>query len=417
MNIVNPQDLLCFPRTPVYWYMNLNQEQIWNDVNVFPSITDRHQLELVMRQEQQQLFLARADDRVLLRHQPDPQFLIYLRDKGFDLPTTVQITGIDSFFSQNSNGAFVPYIVSEEVQTISDNYSNVSVFGGNLELVKRLNNKFETRRLAQQHRFNVTTGYFCENIAELQEAYQHLHSSGFQKCVIKIPFGSSGKGLKLIEDETSFRLFCRFIQRRGDQFELLLEGWHPIQRSLNSQLLIQDNEVLLLAVTEQKVDEYGVYRGTNFCPQYDSSLLTQYKSEILRLGHILQSLGYSGIAGIDSIIDETGSLFPIIEINARLTQVTYLLPVVSRLMQTCSFIESRMLQFASSQLLTFDQVQTHIETILEPDSRNGFLIYTYAVTTDNERNYLFRVYLIFYGNDRERVQTMIEGISLNRFSV
>lgn len=60
-----------------------------------------------------------------------------------------------------------------------------------------------------------------------------------------------------------------FIERRNIETDLLLEGWHPIKRSLNAQLLIQEEGSHLLSITEQKINEDGIYLGTDFAPVYE----------------------------------------------------------------------------------------------------------------------------------------------------
>lgn len=52
-----------------------------------------------------------------------------------------------------------------------------------------------------------------------------------------------------------------------------------------------------------------------------------------RIIELLYDEGYRGVVGVDSIIDENEQLIPIIELNARFTQVTYLLPLICRFFQ------------------------------------------------------------------------------------
>ena len=59
-----------------------------------------------------------------------------------------------------------------------------------------------------------------------------------------------------------------------------------------------------------------------------------------RIIELLYAEGYRGVVGVDSIIDINEQLIPIIEINARFTQVTYLLPIICRF-STYEYIESR----------------------------------------------------------------------------
>ncbi|MFP3386570.1 hypothetical protein, partial [Tritonibacter sp. SIMBA_163] len=85
---------------------------------------------------------------------------------------------------------------------------------------------------------------------------------------------------------------------------LILEGWHPIKRSLNAQLLIQDKESHLLSITEQKINEDGIYLGTDFAPVYEMDKKREYEESMHRIIELLYEEGYRGVVGVDSIIDE-----------------------------------------------------------------------------------------------------------------
>ncbi|WP_246302565.1 ATP-grasp domain-containing protein [Paenibacillus plantarum] len=397
------------------WYFNINQEQLWNTSQVFPSMTDKLQLELVKQQEQQQLFIAEPHDIVLMNYTLDYDYLQYLQSWGIQLPQIVMQFRSETLSKlQHDNSLLIPYIFSEESYIENGWIRELKILGGSPELVKSINNKFTTRRLAEEYGFNITKGYFCYNINELQSAYHKLCESGFRKCVIKIPFGSSGKGLRIIENTEGFNTFLKFIQRRSTTFELLIEGWYCDARCINGQLWVAENKVEVIAVTEQKIDLNGVYEGTNYTPDFHSLVIHQYSQELVRLGEILQERGYRGICGIDSIIDREGFIYPIIEINARLTQVTYLLPVVNRLINSYPYIHSMYRKFDKSYSLGFKEILSELTNLLEPDDRNKFLIYTFAKTETEGSKSMYRVYVLFYGKDYVKFQNMLVDFSNSR---
>ncbi|GBF75585.1 hypothetical protein PA598K_04003 [Paenibacillus sp. 598K] len=396
-----------------YWVYNVNQEQKWNVVSEFPSIQDAQQLELVKQQEQQMLFAADSTDTVLFRYKPDDEFLTYLKNEGIVLPK-MQIADpysgrFDNLEALSDKAVLtVPYIVTSDLYEEFGLDESINLYGAKHDLVKRLNNKFETRRFAENNLFQTTKGFFCTNEDELRLAYNKLKQEGFERCVLKIAYGSSGKGLKLIDNDRSFNLLLKFITRRNKQFYLLLEGWYTVRQNINCQLFISTEEVQILAVTEQQIDNNGVYMGTNFTPYYEAALVERYKLEMLRLGRLLQGQGYRGICGVDSIIDQEGSLFPIIEINARLTQVSYLISQVMKLKQQYQVVESRFIRFNSSSSLNFNTVYNIVEKAVVPSQENRFLIYTFARHNSIEFDcVLYRVFVLFYGDDRSAVEAMI----------
>lgn len=402
--ILNPGPL--FPREDrnIYWLYNVNQEQSWNDSKVFPSITDLQQLKLVWQQEQQLLFIANPQDIVLFHDPPDNDFLSYLQNFGLCLPGFQYVTS--KFPNIESKALVIPYIVTKDLYDWSTDIGT-DLFGSDHDLVKEINNKFLTRRLAEANGFKVTRGFFCNNQEDLRQSYKILRREGFAKCVLKIPYGSSGKGLKIIDNEQSFETLIKFISRRNQEFDLLLEGWYPVRQNINAQLWIDEYNIKILAITEQQIDEYGIYMGTNFTPEYDQDILVQYNAEIMRLGRILQDRGYRGICGIDSIIDEQGILFPIIEINARFTQVTYILPLVEKLINKSAFIITRFIRFETKEALSIDVLLSYLQKKLKPDEANHFMIYTYAFfRLPNQFKTMFRIYVMFYGNNKEKLTRM-----------
>jgi hypothetical protein len=413
--IRNPKRVLNQYYPKKYWYFNVNQEQKWNDVSVFPSVQDSQQLELVKQQEQQMLFIAGPRDTVLFRHQPDEGFLHYLASKGVQLPRMMSWSSFERLITEQEveEALLVPYIVSEELLPYSSTNTPIQLLGSDYELVKRINSKFETRRLAESHGFLVTKGFFCKTVEELRSAYRYLRNQGFEKCVLKIPYGSSGKGLKVIDQEKTFDSILKFIGRRNQPFELLLEGWYPVKHNVNCQLWIDQSHPQILSITEQKIDEHGIYMGTNYTPCHEAQVLQEYSAEMIKLGCILKEMGYSGICGVDSFLGADGELYPIIEINARFTQVTYVLPIIEGIINGYKYIVSSFIRLETEGRQGFYEIHDVLEEVLSPNDANRFMVYTFATyTVPDTSKTLYRVFVILYGNDYDKVQMMLEDFQL-----
>ncbi|MGE6631476.1 ATP-grasp domain-containing protein [Bacillus sp. NPDC077027] len=397
----NPTELFDFAgRKDVYWYGNINQEQNWEQTKAFPVFTDTVQNELVVQQEQQLLLAASSKDHVIFSHQPDPSFLCYLKEKGVTLPHIIRKED-----AANQSGLLVPYLLDE---TIYDEpfARQKSIYGSNPVLVKHLNHKIFTRKWAEQNNFTVTRGAVCNHLTELKSTYDQLKMENFEKFVLKIPYGSSGKGLRIFKSDQEFNQILTFIKRRAESAELLLEGWHRTKRSLNAQLLIQEEGSYLLSVTEQLIDEDGVYMGTDFTPVYEEDRLLEYETCMKRLMDLLLKEGYRGIVGVDSIIDEKDELIPIIEMNARFTQVTYLLSTISRFLTKYSFLESRFKRFDCTAERAFEDILNELNQTLCPDEDGGFLIYTFG-KTEAAGNWHYRVFILFYSVNQSKQSSMI----------
>ncbi|WP_074593826.1 ATP-grasp domain-containing protein [Bacillus cereus] len=389
----------------IFWYYNINKEQEWNQQNTFPSVTDLGQLKLVIQQEQQMLYAAKPYQTVLLRHRPDKDFMDYLHTSGVEIPQIEFINDLEDFKKVRSvkqkgeTALLVPYIVTED--TMPYNYFNCDY-----KLVKKLNNKFYVRELLLEKGFTTTRGAFCHNTAEILDAYSHLQNEGFNKFVFKIPFGSSGKGLKVVKNERELSLFIKFINRRSQNFRILLEGWHTIKHNLNSQILITD-KVELLLITEQRITEDGMYLGTNFSPNFSNELVENYSNQILKIGELIKQMGYTGILGIDSIIDSDNILYPVVEINARFTQVTYLYHLVNKIKKLkFQFIESRFIRFESSLDVQFNEIKQYIDN----QSKTDYFIYCYAKEKLKNKT-LYRVFILFYTNDKAILDSTVSNFN------
>ncbi|MED4256813.1 ATP-grasp domain-containing protein, partial [Priestia megaterium] len=233
---------------------------------------------------------------------------------------------------------------------------------------------------------------------------------GFKKMVIKLPYGSSGKGLKIINNEVQFQRLVNYLKRHcKEKVFLLIEGWHNIKRSLNSQFIIGNYETKLLSITEQIINSDGVYFGTNYTPHYKDELLKNYKKQVYEISNLIQDLGYRGIIGIDSIQDQDNIIYPTIEINARFTQVTYLLPLVSKLSKDYKFIESRIFRMNFSQKVSFLDIKRTLDRLFKKANDLDYLIYTYAHTHHGQRNY-YKLFILFMGNTQECLKGIIEDV-------
>jgi len=390
-----------WPNRPVYYYFNINQEQRWNESNVFPQITELAIVDVIQQQEQQLLFAAQKGDTVLLHHQPDDNFLKYLSANGIQLPKFHYIEGYSSIpWSQiKKEGAiFAPYIMTCQIEADLKRYGIECVFGDSA-LVKEINNKLVTRELAIQNRFNVTEGYVCENIFELENAYSQLRNKGYEKVVLKIPYGSSGKGLRVINSDKTFLTLSRYISKRSTSFQLLIEGWEEIERSINGQIWIGHSSTSVLGITEQQINDDAVYSGTNYSPTYSPHIHEMYEKELKKLSEILKGIGYKGVAGIDSIISKKGELFPVIEINARFTQVTYLLNLTIELKKSYEYVSSHWVSFSSKDNLGFHEFLEQCNKFIDQGSHKlDYFIYTFAKSKWDDTFY-YRIFILTMANE------------------
>ncbi|MNW56996.1 [Butirosin acyl-carrier protein]--L-glutamate ligase [compost metagenome] len=191
-----------------------------------------------------------------------------------------------------------------------------------------------------------------------------------------------------------------------------MEGWTMARSNMNGQLWIDQDRVEIVAVTEQKIDSDGVYTGTIFTPDFTRQELQAYQKEMLKIGGILQEEGYKGICGIDSIVSTQGELYPLIEINARLTQVTYLLPLVLKLTNHephVFYVESVQHSFSLDRELSFPELLDLLSDTVKTDDQNKLFVNTFAAHNSVKTGrWRYRVQVLFYGKERTKVKAMIQ---------
>ncbi|MCU4759611.1 ATP-grasp domain-containing protein [Bacillus cereus] len=396
----NPQFLLDNDSIEYLWYFNIDEEDKNKNISIFPKMYDYVQEKLIIQQEQQQIFIANNKDKILMRHKPELSYLDYLKEKGFEIPDLIYSYDLQS---NKQDYHIVPYIITD--CNLTEEY---------VKLVGELNNKYEIRKLCEQSGLNTTKGFFCNSINELVESYYILKGMGFDRTVIKVPYGSSGKGLFVLNTEKDFRNILSFLKRRGDNFILLIEGWHDVKRNINTLLYIGENKITFLSITEQCVNSNGVYYGTNYTPTYNLSLIKKYYKQINKLLVKIRDLGYKGFLGIDSFIDTDNNLYPVIEINARCTQVTYLLPLVVQLHKKYRFIESRIKKFICMNKIQFNVFLEELQKKFPKELNNNFLIYTFSNAEYSDK-FHYKIGILFFSNDKNNIQNMMDILQILEF--
>ncbi|WP_072329324.1 MULTISPECIES: peptide ligase PGM1-related protein [unclassified Paenibacillus] len=223
---------------------------------------------------------------------------------------------------------FVPYAVTRLEERIAEE-CRLTLVGAPAAVSAAVNDKIGSRRIAQSLGLPVSQGRVCLSAAEIRDEYERLtERERFATVIVKEPHGASGKGLYKVDSPEKLGLLlsrlARFSRGREDA-QWLVEGWYRAQADISLQLYVSPQGEARVFSIKRQVLRDTVYIGSRVPAELDESALSAYRKYGELIGrHLYEEYGYTGVAGIDSIITEEGTILPVIEINGRFTLSTYL---------------------------------------------------------------------------------------------
>ena len=187
-----------------------------------------------------------------------------------------------------------------------------------------INDKIISRELCESLGGRVTKGRTCHTKADIENALLAYENENI--LVVKEFDGVSGQGFYLLKDAKSKKVFETLLKRHKEDahFRLLIEKWYENSTDLNYQVYVSPDGSLLQTAPSGQLVTDGVYIGTEY--DTDTFLSPSMKEDLYafgkRLGQDLYKKGYYGNLSMDTIICD-GTLFHLVEINARLSLSTY----------------------------------------------------------------------------------------------
>jgi hypothetical protein len=166
-----------------------------------------------------------------------------------------------------------------------------------------------------------------------------------------------------------------------------------------------------------------VYIGAKFPPELPEIKLEQYKNQIEQVGKYLYDIGYTGVAGVDSIITEQDVIIPVIEINGRFTMSAYV-SFLQNILGERKFL-TRYFSIITDSRLDFTQITKILnrENIhYNASSKEGVIVYnsgTLPVRYDAESaTYSGRLFALIVADEwakvdqyGDRLETIVKELS------
>ncbi len=424
------------------WLGNFEVERDWQSEHVIG--LPRFAPSSFMHQYMSELALLLSDpeDMVLLKEQPDEDFLRYLSSLGWQKPllltperkktfgaSVAPANGEPSGASQSlanggpsgaspalapmassaasltrgflateaadlppaavrwlrtGGGVLMPHGTSAWEERLSAQW-RIPLAAPPAAVARGVNSKLYSRSLCRKHRIRQAEGHTVETLDQLEQAYRDLFPlSKHGPLVLKEGMGVSGKGLLIIGNEARFRQIVRMLrqaaEKRGtERTEFVLEQWIAKSKDLNVQFIVSKaGRVERMEVLTALVD-HGSHLGHVHPHGLVPALEEQLEYTAAIVGSELHAQGYFGAVGIDAIIGADGTLYPCLEINARLNMSTYHTRVLHEWIPADRHVLIRPFSFARKGPVGFEQVRRALrERLYSRFGQSGILICSFA---------------------------------------
>ncbi|MEC0125279.1 hypothetical protein [Paenibacillus pabuli] len=284
-----------------------------------------------------------SDDILYTRCKIDPKLYAYLNGLGFSFRSRYHfdlndenksLPGPDMFnpciFSLAASSLQHEGLLTHNVKHLSpyaitsdtEEYLHATGLTGSLpdlETVKHVNSKFYSSRLLTRIGENCY-GMEVNSVVEVQAVGNTLLKRG--AYLLKDPFGVSGKGNMLIENEAMQRRIAEHLdkqERRGLRSQFLLEPLLRKEIDFSSHWFIHKSGERDFISVQRMLNQQQNYGGSIRADEALILLLENagYFDTMEKALRILFEDGYHGFVCFDSMILEDGEIAPIIEINAR----------------------------------------------------------------------------------------------------
>jgi len=298
------------------------------------------------------LLLAGADDHVVLKAAPDPDYLAYLKGLGLELPTVHVASGADAQRSVTEDTLGDPdllatlselaaqgcRLVAHGVSTLEERLARATglpLAAPDSSTCKSVNSKVYSRAVADRLGLRQPLGWGCSTAEELTTAVGECRAlvAAGRRIGIKEAFGVSGKGITVVDDERRLDRLHRMILRGAEnaRISFVIEEWVTKTVDLNYQFTVSKDGTVRFDFVKEALTDRNVHKGHRMPPDLPATTLAEIRDVAEPLGARLAADGYFGVVGVDAFVDPDGGLYPVVEINARHNMSTYQVPLQEKL--------------------------------------------------------------------------------------
>lgn len=388
---------------------------------------------LVRSMEELGVLLAGTDDVLVLKRQLDDGYRTYLSDLGLPVPTvlvpehasTDRPTAADVLDSPvlrrqlaalAAEGArLLPMGTSRLEQELAE-ACGLPLAVPDAATFERVNGKIYGRRLTEAVGLRAVPGDCCETVAEFADVLRARSPElgAGERIVVKDAYGVSGKGLIVLDEPARAERLLRMVQRRAERtgdprLEVVVENWIPKRCDLNYQVIIAADGTTGLDFVKQAITENGVHKGHLMPAELTARQYAQVEHAAHAVGRRLYADGFHGVAGVDAVVGRDETIYPVLEINARLNMSTYQGSVTELLQPPGHLALAKHYPLRLTTPRTFDELRDGLGKVLEPRLGEQFVVTCFGTVNVNSHTpppFEGRLYAVLVAPDKARLTAL-----------
>lgn len=390
---------------------------------------------LVQRMEELGALLAGPADTLVLKRPLDPDYRAHLHEAGLDTPTVLvpehqapdRSTTEDALASplmrerlaaRAADGAhLLPMGTSAAEQKLAGE-CGLPLAVPDAATCERVNGKTYGRQLAAACGLRCIPGAEVGTVSAFATALADYREtvSPERPVVAKDSYGVSGKGLVVLDSPAKCDRLVRMVERRAartgdDRLHVVVEEWLPKRYDLNYQLTIARDGGVALDFVKQALTANGVHKGHVVPADLTSTQYAEVEHAAHVLGEGLRADGFTGVVGVDAVVADDGTLYPALELNARLNMSTYQGSVAERRQSAGAHALARHYTIRRTGPLPFAEVRRALGPLLAPgtDDRGQAVVTCFGTAQpppDVEGPANGRLYTYLIAPDRPRLTAL-----------
>ncbi|MEU1799869.1 ATP-grasp domain-containing protein [Streptomyces sp. NPDC019937] len=384
----------------------------------------------VQRMEELGALLAGSGDVICLGEPLDPGFKQYATGLGFHLPTELVVprgepgasTGERVLASPETlrrladladgRTYLMPMGTSATEQKISES-TGLPLAVPDSDTMERVNGKIYSRRLVEELGIRPVPGECCETVDELTAAVGRGLDEG-QPLIVKESYGVSGKGLIVLDTPAKAERLLRMVRQRTARtgsraIHVVVERFLDKKCDLNYQFTIDRAGGTRLDFVKEAQTSGGVHLGHVMPTRLGAAHLAELEDIAARVGKRLHADGLFGVVGVDAILGTDDTLYPVLEINARLNMSSYQGPVTERFLSSGAAL-AKHYTLELEAPVRFHQIESALRPLTPRGPGGTGVVVTCFGTVNAEAHrrppFEGRLYTLLFAQDRDALTAL-----------